>query len=199
MNQRISISAMLALLAPWIAIGAIWMRSYYVLDQISLADSNGRLWGLASYQGSLQLIRSPRQTAQPRSIRWVAQRIPKDAVAAAFYGQANVGWRMLGFNYISRNKPYTQTLLVGPFAAGLPLVSWLTAIPFESVGIPFWSLFLIAFPPTYLSIRRWRREWRRWRAGKCFRCGYDLRASENRCPECGETILPGSGAIAPEC
>jgi hypothetical protein len=54
--------------------------------------------------------------------------------------------------------------------------------------LPFWlfvGLLLIA--PVRNAIR-WRRgdQAQRWRAaGRCFNCGYDLRATPDRCPECG--------------
>jgi hypothetical protein len=60
-----------------------------------------------------------------------------------------------------------------------------------SITFPWWAVILAtAFPPAYVARRRHARRERR-RAGRCADCGYDLRASPERCPECG--VLP-SGA-----
>ena len=52
-------------------------------------------------------------------------------------------------------------------------------------AIPFWipaSLFsIILLPPLVQSYRRRKRK----KLGLCLKCGYDLRGSKNRCPECG--------------
>jgi hypothetical protein len=63
-----------------------------------------------------------------------------------------------------------------------------TAEGYRFVSIPCWSAVtvLLLFPAvrvTWVVVRRKRR-----RAGACLTCGYDLRASAGRCPECGTPI-----------
>ncbi|HEY8665191.1 MAG TPA: hypothetical protein VIL86_00940 [Tepidisphaeraceae bacterium] len=67
----------------------------------------------------------------------------------------------------------------------------------EHAGITFpaWFLALLfAILPT-LWLRRWRIVRRRNRLGLCQHCGYDLRATPDRCPECGTTASPPAAAV----
>lgn len=56
---------------------------------------------------------------------------------------------------------------------------------FPSIRVPHWFLIVLALIPLMLRVRRWNRTVRAMREGRCIACGYDLRASPCRCPECG--------------
>ena len=66
----------------------------------------------------------------------------------------------------------------------------LTFTPFELiyVVVPFWFVFVLTgVLPGHAVWRYWRGR-RRASLGFCRSCGYDLRASGERCPECGQPI-----------
>lgn len=66
------------------------------------------------------------------------------------------------------------------------------------VTLPYWFLLslTLVLPARWLRAARRRRKERRLRAAvACFGCGYDLRASTGRCPECGLEIPPACQAV----
>jgi hypothetical protein len=68
------------------------------------------------------------------------------------------------------------------FDPGRPRVS----VRFLGIGYPTLAIATSALPALFLG-RIARRQWRqrRNRPGRCRSCGYDLRATPARCPECG--------------
>ena len=63
-----------------------------------------------------------------------------------------------------------------------------------SVIVPHWALvttFFLAIAPFLAA--RWRRRSRN-EAGYCATCGYDLRGTPERCPECGTEAETAEGA-----
>ena len=60
------------------------------------------------------------------------------------------------------------------------------------VKVPCWAIVIACVMPTLVCARRW---WLRRRASSagsapCVTCGYDLRATPGRCPECGTVAAP---------
>jgi hypothetical protein len=67
-----------------------------------------------------------------------------------------------------------------------------------SCDFPNWLPAVMALAVLWFASRRQRRYWRegrRVRRGLCARCGYNVRASKDRCPECGTPIPAASGVV----
>jgi hypothetical protein len=60
----------------------------------------------------------------------------------------------------------------------------------DGIAFPAWLPVAAFALPTVISLRRAARAGRRRAAGLCRRCGYDLRATLERCPECGADAPP---------
>jgi hypothetical protein len=73
---------------------------------------------------------------------------------------------------------------------------WLADLRYGLLAVPYWLLLLAAAVPATLGIIRGRRQRLRMTGGRCLVCGYDLRASRERCPECG-TANPALARSAP--
>jgi hypothetical protein len=70
---------------------------------------------------------------------------------------------------------------------------------FGWVVVPHWLLVLATLPGAWLALvrlRRWTLARVRRNYGHCPACGYDLRATPERCPECGSVseIRPSAAA-----
>ena len=64
-------------------------------------------------------------------------------------------------------------------------VAWQVSHVYGAVEVPWWPLLLACSVLPGVWWLTWRRARARTRRGRCARCGYDLRATPERCPECG--------------
>jgi hypothetical protein len=206
MRRRLSIFISAVSLALCLAAVGCWVRSYATLDEWSAVDEANVLRGVLSYHGALHLIRAERNAA-PRPLGWDAYEVTAGADEGDVYTTGVLEWRRLGFMTLSA-PPVPQPVRVvrldgsvawaqpapGPPGAapfGLlppgrrPLTPWLLSRPFRAWVIPYWPIvLLLGVPPGRVFFRATRAALRR-RTGRCAACGYDLRASPDRCPECG--------------
>ncbi len=72
------------------------------------------------------------------------------------------------------------------YTAWKPHVS--TAKDYLVLIVPLWMPTLLFAALTWFTLLPAHRRRKRKKLGLCLQCGYDLRASKDRCPECGEAF-----------
>jgi hypothetical protein len=152
------------------ATAVMWVRSYGWTDTIYFHRDSGRSRAMACESGRLTL--SDVHLLPTAKIRlglgpWhESRRRPPNVIPLPWHGG-------FGFGYLRSSGP---------------------ALTLEAVSISFgWVLIaLSSLPLGWIYVRQAQR--RRWTNNQCAHCGYDLRATPDRCPECG--TIPAAGDAA---
>lgn len=142
------------------------------------ADASRRSYGAAAFDGEFRLFKiwgiSGRQPGfEVDHYRYVSNDME--------FRLANRKWSFAGFRWYAYSLPFGRHGRVTDACCEMP----------------FWCIGLISLAaPAIWTVRRCRR--RRVREGEaiCLRCGYDVRASKLRCPECGTPIPLNDAATA---
>ena len=156
----------------------MWVRSHRVADVV------GYEWRFTAHDGVYWIrytaVGSVRGTVQVGAGHFLPLNVPLASLGRGLYAERRVisssatratpAWSVLGLEYHRIELP-------------TGFYSW-------SIGVPYWFLCACAAAMSFLAWWRWRRA--RRKVGTCARCGYDLRESRERCPECG-TPVPGGG------
>ena len=164
-----------------------WVWSYwYTVDAC-------RGWGDKQYElgldgGQIVGVRF-RNWPRPTGLRieWGPRDVPPPRRSST---RPASNWGPLGIGWITHS--YSHVLGFG-WATGKywPPISWhfVTMPLFQRLEMPCWFLVIVtgslpAFRIAGIYYRRQRNR-RRQQHGLCPACGYDLRATPDRCPECG--------------
>jgi hypothetical protein len=181
MRRRLLELAMAVAVAIGLASGALWVRSYWRADSIWWYPTDRHRHVVSSVDGALyiqQLV-----TSNPL---W--EGLHRGHVTGST-GSAGVpylpfSWRVAGFAYFSNSVPPPGTTILSMYVC----------------RVPYWfpTLLSALLPAAWLrgGLGR-RRSAARRAAGLCLSCGYDLRSSPNRCPECGASVSePGAASCS---
>ena len=145
--------------------GALWARSYSFMDFRSVQDrSTGT--ALAASRGQVMLERThavPPNAYPPTEGVFTARGAATDLAALSPSGLAtDLAFAGFGYRTVVRPDEFRR-----------------------AVFVPFWAIAAALLTLPAARAIAFARRRRRVPAGRCPACGYDLRATPDRCPECG--------------
>jgi hypothetical protein len=186
----------------------LWVRSYYRSDTLRWAGrfletgeaSKLRIVMIYSGQGCLEFaaaqdtywVASDAVIAEPWL--YVADNRPQHPSETQTKLRSKRAWNNFGVLTGSDDGETGTVIVAGLSSDSYRTIAtgpgWILGLveSFKAVWVPHW-VFVLLFGvlPLLRACRRVQQHLRK-RVGFCENCGYDLRASADRCPECGESI-----------
>lgn len=191
MLRRLFIVASALSLLVALAAAVLWVRSYWKADDCvfrrTLFDgqfTHKTLLGARSEFGGIQLLIYRASVARPTRLGTAAKTTSFEHTSRA------------SFEYPRPEEPTARTRLGSEF-------QWLHRdfgadgdLSYLEVTLPWPVFFSLCLLTIFLLCAPALRIRGRKRMGHCLNCGYDLRASAERCPECA-TPIPAKQESAP--
>jgi hypothetical protein len=161
-----------------IAMGIFWARGYYVRDDFYWISPHGyRDYGAESTLGKISVSYSRLDSSHildhaTSGFHYASER-PLDLIKLMGYPDY-FRWGKMGFFVHIYELHWTSGL--GNVCTGKDFM----------IGIPDWLLIgLFGVAPAIWIVRHMHQQ---FPPGHCQKCGYDLRATPDRCPECGSPV-----------
>jgi hypothetical protein len=196
---------LLSALSLLLCVGAcvMWVRSYWVADEWVGQSGN---WSFQAGSTRGALFRSsvgPRPSSPPQApgvsgyTRTPAYSVRRGRSLPGDPGMRHQGGALGFWWFVSDGGTSVQAPPPNPSLPGGVSYGPANFAPIRQYFVPYWSVTLLLAVLPAAWIANGRRYWQqRLRSrGRCIHCGYDLRATPDRCPECGaETKSPAASA-----
>jgi len=167
-----------------VGVCVLWVRSWWVDDRLSwnrIVDGAA----LEYWEGSVHSMRGRMWVST-----WHQKGYWDDRHARPPTNWAGLHWERESPSAPRVYEPFSYHWLCGFWGSHAPYVHQVTTLVDEwyggrMVSFPAWVPAIVTLPLPLIGLRRSVVRRRRARRRLCVRCGYDLRASPERCPECG--------------
>jgi hypothetical protein len=168
---------------------ALWVRSYHTADTWRWSGSKGQLREVALAPGQIRFATAPWCGTDFEHLTTYDHN--RDVIFSRRWSSS--GDTVLGIGF----DQYTESILLGGFQGARPTGSEAErsrdlTVRVLTIRCPT-LLLVFSVAPLYLVGARLLA--RRVRMGFCLGCGYDMRATPARCPECG--LVPARPVIGP--
>jgi hypothetical protein len=163
-----------------IATCTLWVRSNWCSDHLFWWSPNG-YYVLGTARGHFTVQLNPGDVSGHSTKQHRMEYKRMSTWAAPSSAQA--------YNYLNPAVRFSTYELAG---MGLYIVHGRSSMSSVTGVLPFW---IVAASSAVLPVGwtvQWFRSRRRRKVGVCATCGYDLRATPDRCPECGTAATPES-------
>jgi len=170
-RRLLNVVSVLSLLLCLAAV-ALWVRSYSYMESWAVqSPAAGTAWGASRGQVMFERTHAiaPHGYTAWDGVSARRRSLPIDLSTLRPPAGLVTDVRALGFRYATVRKPDETR---------------------RFVLVPYWAVVAVLLVLPARRARLLVRGWRRVPAGCCRRCGYDLRATPDKCPECGAVTAP---------
>ncbi|HEY8750694.1 MAG TPA: hypothetical protein VIM11_22105 [Tepidisphaeraceae bacterium] len=184
MGRTVQVFISIVFLSICLGLVVLWVRSHSVADWITYSNGSGVYHEYVTLPGQFRLTRVTGWTSvQP--LEWRLEPFPP---LRPVFGQQPVyrTWAIIGVGFDGGSRRINSPAAPAGTYAPITVAYQVTAVPF---AVPAFVTGVIGLSPWIGRRRRVRERDHRLARGLCAVCGYDLRATEGRCPECGAMAL----------